>query len=261
MRHVKDENREVISDAGAAATGALVGLAIGGPPGSVVGAIAAPVIADFGRRMLSPKETSRVDEFEKLVADKVTYSLKHGSVLRSDLDSSEAIRARVSELFESFLLKARGTFEERKLPYLANLCARSFFTNTPIENMLIALEWAEKLSYRQYTMLSLFNPFRVNPKSNTSGLSQHSLQSVSRLIGDEYSQGIILELWDLVKSDLLMQMMEDLVTPVALVVPGSIIPGRLELGYTGRLLHIGMGLDDIPVVDRTPIIEALSKEP
>jgi hypothetical protein len=258
---VKEEDKEVALDIGASTTGAIFGFTIGGPLGLVMGAIISPVIADFGKRVLSPNEVSRVERFQRIVADKVTENLAGGGVLRSDLDSSEDIKRQIIQLFEGFLLKARGMYEEKKIPFLANLCARSFFTNTPLENILGSLNLAEELSYRQLVIVSLFNPFRVDASTNTSGLSQHSLGSVSHLIGDEYSIGVALDLWDLVRKGVLMQTSLDLVTPEVVISPGNIIPGRLELGYPGRLLHNGLILRDIPQDDRAPIIAVLSQIP
>lgn len=256
---MKEHNAEVALDVGASVFGAALGATIGGPPGSIVGAIVAPVIADFGKRMLSPKEVSRVERLQSLVADSVAKSVANNAALRVDLTSSEDIQRQISQLFEGFLLKARGMYEEKKLPLLANLCARSFFTNTPLENVLRSLKLTEDLSYRQLIILSLYNPFRIDPSVNTSGLSQRSLRSVQNEIGDEYSLGVVLDLWDLVQQGILIQTSDDLVTPVAVIAPGDIIPGRLELGYPGRLLHNGLGLSSITGSEQKPIIAVLSR--
>lgn len=253
------ENSEISTDVTASVAGAMAGILIGGPAGAVVGAIVAPVVADIGKRMLSPKEVTRVDCLQFLVAERVAENVSNDVALRSDLSSSQDIQRQMSELFEGFLLKARGMYEEKKLPLLANLCARSFFTNTPLENILRSLSITDRLSYRQLVILSLFNPFRIDPTTNTSDLTKYPLRSLQNQIGDEYSLGVVLDLWDLVQQGLLTQTASDHVTLEAVLVPGDIIPGRLELSYLGRLLHNLLMLSTVEELDKESVVSVLSK--
>lgn len=148
------------------ATGALIGLVVGGPPGAITGAAVGAVVGtairrlggEVSARLLAPREEARVGYVFALAAQEISERLERGEEPRRDgfFDASDADRSDAEEVWESVLLKSQREPEERKLPYMAHLMANVAFDTTIGAHMAHQLtKTAEQLSYRQLCMLSL----------------------------------------------------------------------------------------------------------
>ena len=145
-------NKDLAIKTGSSVIGAGVGAVIAGVPGALIGSILTPIAEDVLNRMLSVKERNRVEKVRQYAESEIKRMIDSGSVPKQELD-----RRKVSELYEGVLLKAKSTYEEKKLPYIANLFAIAPFTNTPIENINQSLITAEQLSYRQLCLLGILD--------------------------------------------------------------------------------------------------------
>jgi hypothetical protein len=233
---------------GANIVGAGLGALIAGPAGAIIGSVISPITEEVLSRALSVKEKSRVEKIKSYAISEIDRKIRSGSTPKKDFDFQKA-----SELFEGVLLKAKSTYEEKKLPYIANLFAVAPFTNTPIENINQSLITAEQLSYRQLCLLEIINKTQF---SNLS-LSDKPLRDEVPKINDEKFSGVYQDLVGLILLGLIGQ------TPMSNYIgsfnnyAGFIIPAELFLYYPGRLLCNGMQLANIPEVEISPLIKIL----
>lgn len=234
-----------------ATTGLVVaGAAIINPVLGIASAVVAPVFQDLSKRMLSPKEISRIDKVKELTTLKIQEELGRGAGLRADLQKP-GVEDNLQELVEGSLLTARSAYEEKKLPLIANLCSRALFTNTPIENMSQTLIIAERLSYRQLCIVSLYSKaeFGFSPEL----LSE---QARTKWNTDEYWLGVYNDLLYLLEENILVQAENNIKHIVGTI--GDIIPNLIRPTYLGSLLINGMLLDTIPEDDTRKLKEILS---
>lgn len=116
--------------AAGAAIGGIIGTAIVGPVGSVLGALAgtglekafAWVGKEIKERCLSTSENRKIGTVYEL-AKKDRENLKAGKHLRKDefMECEAQDRPAYEELLESTLFAAQRECEERKLKYIANM--------------------------------------------------------------------------------------------------------------------------------------------
>ena len=148
------------------ATGALIGLAIGGPPGAIAGAAAGALAGialrklgdELTKRFLAPREEARVGYVFALAAQEITERLERGERPRTDgfFDESDSSRSDAEEVWESVLLKSQREPEERKLPYMAHLMANVAFDGEIGAHMAHQItKAAEALTYRQLCIMRL----------------------------------------------------------------------------------------------------------
>lgn len=151
-----------VVDFGGNAAIALAGVSTAGPPGLLASGL---LIA--GKRILTSvltqKEKDRTEKVYEMAVKQVLEKLEDGATPRKDLS-----KERYIELTEGTLLKAKDSYEEKKLPLIANLLATTPFTNTPIENMNQTLIYAEQLSYRQLCEIEVIGQNEWEGKHNLS---------------------------------------------------------------------------------------------
>ena len=153
--------------AGAAIGGAL-GL-IGGPVGVVVGAGGGVLVtrtfkkvgAIVRQRWLDPRQEVRAGGAFALAAQKVQAQIDSGAKLRDDgfFEGAEGRRPAAEELLEGTLKTAADSYEERKVPYLANFYA-SLTTNQRVSPAYAnhLLRTIEQLTWRQIVVLAFLDP-------------------------------------------------------------------------------------------------------
>lgn len=240
-------DKELQKKVGAGIVGTSIGAAIGGPVGGVIGAIITPITEDVLTRILSVKEKDRIEKVKGYAISEITRSLQSGSIPKNDFDTKSA-----AELFEGVLLKAKSTYEEKKLPYIANLFACAPFTSTPIENINQSLIIAEQLSYRQLCILSVIDKTQFY----NLGLSDKPLREEVLKINNEVFSGVYQDIVGLQLHGLIGQCKKSgLVTLDSYV--GFVVPSELFLYHPGRLLCNGMKLSAIPESDTEKLIEIL----
>lgn len=240
---------DVIPAVGASVAGA----AIGGPIGAVVGGLAglvSPVVKDMLSRALSVKEKERIEIVAEIAKQKIDEHIKLGHSLRKDFN-----KAKSSELFEGALLKAKNTYETKKLPLIANLFAKAPFTNTPLENMNQTLIHAEQLSYRQLCILSIIGENEFDKKLGLSDKPYMHESDTKKY--DEMSEGIYQDILSMIQLGILYQPAGRAEGGMYINFSGYVVPNNLVFSYPGRLLYNGLELDQIPQADKEIIITVL----
>ncbi len=227
---------------------AAAGFIAAGPPGVVISIAVESAIEDIAKRLLSLREASRMEKVIKQ-ASKVYDELSKKSPLRKDFD-----KEKYEELFEGLLLKARESYEEKKIPLLGNLFATTPFTNTPIENINQTLITAEQLSYRQLCILAVIGQ---NEWNGALKLSERPIKEEYKDKFSENTWGIYHDIFLMVALGIVVQMYKDSQTIDPLLAIGKIIPNNLKLHYPGRLLFNGMRLDTIDKRDTNQVINIL----
>ena len=236
-------------EAGSSLAGTGIGLFIAGPVGALLGAVVAPIASGFLKRALTQKETDRVERMYFLAIRRINENIKAGKPLRKDLDE-----ARLQELTEGTLLKAKDTYEEKKLPFIANLLANAPFTHTPVTDLNQTLIYAEQLSYRQLVIISVIGR-NVN---NGLHLSLDPLKLKDKKMQlEERVQGIYSDINHLLAIGILGQEMAPGAGPAISSGMFLISPSQVILLYSGRLIFSGMLLDYIDKKDADEIIEIL----
>jgi len=250
---VKDTSIDTV----AGAVGAGVGVAVAGPPGALLGGVTAPILADVLKRFLSKNEKTRIQKAATLA----------GKIIQEKLDkgipsTANAHDPKAKELFEGMLLSAKNSYEEKKIPFLANLFATAPFTNTPLKNIVQTLITAEQLSYRELCVIAVIGKCEWDKPSKLSKQSLYSVKEKSSLL-DEKTQGIYEDVNHLLILGVLGQILgqENEKNPLAAMAGGRdlITPASLVLLYPGKLLFNGMQLDDVDKEDFDEIFEVLKQ--
>lgn len=239
-----------------AAAGAAIGL-IGGPVGVVVGAASGSVIAsvlsrvgsEIQKRVTGPREHIRIGAVTGYAGAAIARRLNAGEQLRSDdfFDNSDNSPNKAEEILEGILLKARDSYQEKKLFYLGELYASIAFDHTisvDYANMLIAI--AGELTYNQYVLLAIGYD---NPSPR---LKQEAYNSAggATLTLSKTTVNMLTELFRLSQSDLVSD---------GSVWLGAtyITPSAYKTDGAGNALVQMMKLDQIPVSDREVVYLAL----
>ena len=152
-------------------TSAIIGSAAGAAAGTIIpdstfiaataalGSSLANIIEDTLLGVLTRAEKRRTLDVVQLTMSIIKERVEKGEHIRSDfLDESKKENDVKVELFEAIIQKAKNSYEEKKLPYLAHLYANIVFDSTCsyIEaNHIIQL--AESLSYGQFCLLEIFS--------------------------------------------------------------------------------------------------------
>lgn len=221
-------------------------MVFGGPVGAVIGAATGPIVEDVLSRLLSKKEKQRIEKVAEYAVKKINEQLQIGiSPIKNPNDPS------YKELFEGTLLAARDSFEDKKIPLLANLVATAPFTSTPTDNLVQTLKTAESLSYRQLCILSV-----LGKSQNGKGLSDISFREKYPKTTKESIEGTLFDVYSLIGLGLIAQMQSENNIEGLLVI-GDIIPNKLRLFYPGRLLFNGLQLDAISDEELKPIEDCL----
>lgn len=248
--NLTNELIEGVIDFGGDATIALTGLSVAGTQGLLVSGL---LIA--GKRILSrvltQKEKDRVDKVYEMAIRQIVQKIESGSSPRKDLN-----KERYIELTEGTLLKAKDSYEEKKLPLIANLLAAAPFTNTPVENMNQTLIYAEQLSYRQLCEIAVVgqNEWAGELKLSNKPLAQ--VENKKRY--DELITGIYAEVNHLLVLGLIGQELSKGSGPATPSGMFMFAPASLKLLYPGRLLYNGLRLDEVDMRVFKQVVSALS---
>lgn len=146
--------------------GAAAGLAIGGPPGAIIGAIVAPFVTnslerltgEFMARQLGERQHIRVGAGFTLLAAAIKERLSSGEVPREGEFSTpdESGRRPIDEVTEQAILAMINAVDERRIPYLANFHAALYFDETISRTSIPTLSAiADGLNYRAMCILNL----------------------------------------------------------------------------------------------------------
>lgn len=251
MKKIADkELAELSIDAGSGLVGVVAGLTIAGPPGAILGAIVTPVAGRLLKRILTKREKSRIQKTIELSSQKFEENIKKGAGLRKDLNVLQ-----FQQLTEGILLKAKDTYEEKKIPLIANLLANAPFTSTPLDNLNQSLIYAEQLSYRQLCLIAIIG----TGWGEKVGLTDKPLiKQDKKMQLDETVEGVYSDLNHLLVLGILGQVFSKEAGPAIASGMYLISPANLELLYPGRLLYNGMLLGAMDLSELNSFIKILS---
>ena len=140
-------------------TGATVGAAIGalgGPIGSIAGSALGIVITkginEITQRILSDREHIRIDQSSSYIVSEVKRKIEAGFTIRKDnfFDQSTISRSKADEIIEGVLLKCKGAYEEKKVPYISNVFENVAFSDVSPEGVHF------RTTYRMLTWCNCF---------------------------------------------------------------------------------------------------------
>jgi hypothetical protein len=263
---VSEEEKDSFNliDASADLIGSLTGASVAAFHNDVAGLLTGAAIGSgvahtvrygakaFIDRVMGRREKARVGLVFGLAVHKIRERLENGEALRSDgfFDRDITDRSSADEVAEGILITAQTAYEERKLPYLANILAYVAFTTgvTPaIANRLTGL--AQSLSYQQICLLALANsPERINipmpgyPRG--SGANTQALM-ILRDLFYLYQNGIVA-----------FQGTFGAITRPPTDARAFPLQ-NLSLDRIGESLYVAMRLNDLPESDYAYIINAL----
>lgn len=126
----------------------------GGPIASGV----ATVLKEVTARLLSPRERARIDAATDIATYRISARLLAGHTRRSDsfFGHLQSGGSPSLELLEAVLLKARDSFEEKKVRHLGLFYANLVFSDyVSPESAHFLLKELERLTYRQLCLLAL----------------------------------------------------------------------------------------------------------
>lgn len=250
------------SEIAGASVGAAVGL-IGGPPGIVAGATAGVLVtkafkrvgSDLHRRFLAPSEEVRVGGAAAIAASVIAATIEAGEMQPRDdgffEEGENGSRSTADEVLEGVLLKARGSYEEKKIPYLGRLYASIAFFDEISPGMANHLvELASQLTYRQFVLLAIFGS--ANEGMRDGGYRND--QDAFGALGIE-GRGLLTEAYELYQRGLLSGGGS---AWIALV---DVNPRKARPIGSGQLLFRMMELGKIPDQDRRDIVRVLGTPP
>lgn len=239
--------RMIESGAGALGitAGATAGLFVGGPIGAVAGAAAGALLqdsmkavaGDVAARFTAETERERMGSVYLLAQEKITERLNGGQPLRSESffrlrerKSGKKLRSEADELLEGTFLAAKNAYEERKVALLANFYANIVFRDdidSGHANYILSL--MESLTYRQ-----LITIFLIGNRQQTGGplalVRDKDFRGGETL--DSLQVGVLYELFQLAKLDLVVDSASGYILGVA-----DIKPSSLQLQGTGAHLY------------------------
>ena len=237
-----------ITDMGEVAISEVVGAGIGsvvaGPVGTIggallgtaVGKVMKRVMGDVAERTLSKRESQRIQTVIELAQEKIEKNIKDGKKIREDgffeekLDNSNA----ATEILEGSLLVAQREYEEKKIPYIANMYANIIFCNDisrPMANQLIKI--VSEVTYRQLVILKLIGDIQVAPAPDF-----RMKKAYTHILGLE-NVSIASEIFDLYQRSILF-------SSEAIIDAAGINPSKLTVAGYGAHLYNMMELNKMP---------------
>ena len=229
------------------ATGGVIGFSIAGPIGAMIGGVVSPLITEFAIRLLSSRQKARVGATLIYAKQTIEQRIKEGKQPNPEFfkDKNGDGRPDVEEIWEGTLLNAQQEYEERKVPYYANLMANiAFESNFDKARANFLLKLAKNLSYRQLCLIAIFggnikNSLRETDYRGSAGSITQHLASMLHEILEMYNYGIVN-----IPNDSLLG-----VTDVA--------PRKMQVQGAGVELGRLMELNKIPAEDLDEVASAL----
>lgn len=126
----------------------------GGPIASSI----AIVIKEMTARFLSPRERTRINATTDVATYRISSRLLSGHKLRTDsfFDNIESRGSPSQELLEAVLLRARDSYQEKKIRHLGLFYANLAFADyVSAQTSHLLLKQLDRLTYRQLCIFSL----------------------------------------------------------------------------------------------------------
>ncbi len=152
---------------------------------------------DLYDRVLSKREKQRVGAAAAFAIELIKERLVKGQKLRTDdfFDPTVSGRSKGDEIFEGVLLKARDTYQEKKIKFISSIFANVAFNliSDSYANQLLRLMGV--LSYRQLCCLALFqnntdNAYKLRDQDYNGSPTYPELVSELQDIYELYNYGL-----------------------------------------------------------------------
>lgn len=161
--------------------------------------LAAPMIrmgiSDMFNRALSHKQEIKMGIGVAYIGAKIHQRNNRGDKLREDhFFGGPGAKAEGPEILETVLSKCKEESREKKIRYIANIFANSIFENDPAEVIHLAINIAERLTYRQMLMLALlgkaeslqFDRVLLNVRTDGKDILSASLNHEGNKLSDDF---------------------------------------------------------------------------
>lgn len=242
---------------------AAVGFLIGGPVGAAVGVgggfIVSKVFKKIGTeiydRWMGPREKMRIGAVTAFAIEAIQNKIKQGKEIRTDsfFDTDSGHRSKAEEILEGVMLKAKDSYEEKKIKYIGNIYSSAAFSSISGDFANHTLKTIESLTYRQLCCLALYND-----RNNRGAYNLRQKDFRISFIEIE-AQVLLQELYELYTLGLIY-LQENLGTPHATAMLGfhDIVPAFLHLTpLAGNLCGVA-GLSEIPKEDIQKVVDLLN---
>jgi hypothetical protein len=234
---------DAASDVIGAAVGGSLGFVAGGPlaagAAGVAGVVATRVIRDFAARVLSGRESARVDDAAQAAIEEITSRLADGQSPRDDgfFDAQQSRPSTADEIFEGCLLAAKNTHQQKKAAYLGQLFANIAFDPSCKESEASQLiHTAEAITYSQYLLLRLIASEKVQTLRTEPFKTKVPFGTIA----------LLHEIHDLANRNLVVMHLPSQSTYTILLGISEIVPAHLKLAVGGVRIHRFLGLEAIP---------------
>jgi len=259
VRRVAGYGIEAVGSALGAAAGAAYTYLTADPSGAIagagVGAIVAKGFGDVALRMLSQREEVRVGCAGITMAGQIQARLVNGESVRQDdfFTARDDGRSDGDEIFEGVLLACRDVFEEKKLPYTANIFVNAAFQEVDPQIVHFALKVSDRLAYRDLCVAALIG------RKHQLTFNTDLLQNESHMSADQVASRV--------PRSTLQQRKADIIRSVAAIgdnYPGMVAMDNSDENGSYKLTQVGvtifqlMGLQDIPVDELTLLMDVLN---
>ncbi|GEM_PF-3107307 len=247
---------------GAAAAGeARLGL----PPGAVVAtgvlagtasiAFISDIAAEVLQRSTEQRQKDRIRRIVLYAEERFRQNIENGRSIRVDdfFDAPLTDQSKGKEIIEGVLLKARDTYQEKKLRYLGNILANAACSTYDAALIHNVLKLADEMTYRGLVCIAVvgrLDEFQaVLPPPNAEVND-----------GDE-ANSVLIELESLLRRDMVSRFEPRRPFTIEAVQSGPakpfVIPvGTLVLTPLGNAMYTLMGLETVPKDDIRSLVIA-----
>lgn len=248
---------------GGVATGSciLIGSVLGGPAGAVIGGALGAGIAkiyskvgvELKERIISKQQEKRMGAVFVTALEKIEKRLKEGKHLRNDdfFSSTKDARSAAEELLEGTLLVSQQEYEEMKIPFYGNLMATISFSNLDRAEANFLLRIAERLSFRQYCLLFIFNNNKLIPLYKPRVYNSASIISGDHLLGN-LPKNILkasLETWKIDLDTEIKELVQSKLIKGPLLDLGGVRYDKIELTEFGNKFYGLLELGDMKNIE------------
>lgn len=246
IRNLVDPGLPYLGEVTGATVTSIIGYFLLGPPGVVIGATGGKMVTDLfskageeiEKRYLSKRESARIGIVSVYALDKIKTNMEKQCQIRTDgFFSQDPLinRSAADEILEGTLISAKSEYEEKKLKYYGNLVGNIPF-NPGIDrhyaNYLLRL--AERLSYRQICIITLFNR-KSDYIFNSIEQKTSNSPDMSKII-------LFQEIAELKISGLMGSTNNYMIGGGP---AGNVTPSTIILTHTGNILHTMLNLEEI----------------
>jgi hypothetical protein len=239
------------------ATGAILGAAIAGPPGAILGSLASPVlehhlsraVGEFVTRRLGDRQRVRAAAGSVLLAANLQSRLSGGQSLRDDgFDQTDEMGCRpFDEVTEQAILDMMNSVEERRLPYLANFYSSLYFeSDIPRASIATFVSIVSSLNYRAMCILSIVGQSLIRTGRERADGEPGVWSNLDHMVAKE--------VFNLVNASVLVNKADDAAHYAATLGYTEVEPGTLQLGPIGQMVYEKMALSTM-LIDSPDIVE------